>query len=274
MSNKNIFILGVGGQKCGTSWLSEYINSFSNVNPGITKEYHIWDAIHVLKCKSFRVSESKRKRSSNKRQIYAMQQNEAAYFDYFLELLEKPGTNITADITPSYSALDTEIFAKIFEGFQKRNVECKVIFLMRDPFERCWSTVRMDRKRGKSRWGVSLKVDEETSLLRYAKTAHAQIRTRYDKTIANLEKSIPATNLHLAIYEELMTETGIAALSEFIGVPPKPNFAKTKVNVTPKTHPISKETISNVVKEYSDVYDYCGERFPQTRSLWAGFNYL
>ena len=46
--NKNIakplFVLGVGSQKAGTSWLHKQLDNNKNFNMGFTKEYHIWDA--------------------------------------------------------------------------------------------------------------------------------------------------------------------------------------------------------------------------------------
>ena len=42
---KKIFILGVGAQKGGTTWLHRQLNSNQNIDLGFRKEYHILDAI-------------------------------------------------------------------------------------------------------------------------------------------------------------------------------------------------------------------------------------
>ena len=39
------FILGVGAQKCGTTWLYEQLKADKVVNMGFRKEYHVLDSI-------------------------------------------------------------------------------------------------------------------------------------------------------------------------------------------------------------------------------------
>ena len=39
------FILGLGAQKAGTSWLHTTLSKNDNVHMGFTKEYHIWDFV-------------------------------------------------------------------------------------------------------------------------------------------------------------------------------------------------------------------------------------
>ena len=39
------FILGLGAQKAGTSWLHSTLSKNDNVHMGFTKEYHIWDFV-------------------------------------------------------------------------------------------------------------------------------------------------------------------------------------------------------------------------------------
>ena len=41
------FILGIGAQRCGTTWFYEYLSQYENFNGGFAKEYHIWDALDI-----------------------------------------------------------------------------------------------------------------------------------------------------------------------------------------------------------------------------------
>lgn len=132
----------------------------------------------------------------------------------------------------------------------------------------------MDRKRGQSFWGVNLDVDEDTSVIEYAKNEHANVRTRYDKTISELEKVIPQKNLYFGLYETLMTKKGIAGISDYLELPPNYDFANTKVNVSPKSSALADKTTAIVAHEYRDVYDFCADRFPQTKTLWTGNDHL
>lgn len=45
MSQKKIFILGIGAQKAGTTWLYQYIKNSPKANLGQLKEYHFWNMI-------------------------------------------------------------------------------------------------------------------------------------------------------------------------------------------------------------------------------------
>ena len=54
MSNsKKVFLLGVGCQKGGTTWLHGQLAKHPEVDLGFTKEYHIFDALHIDDMKYF-----------------------------------------------------------------------------------------------------------------------------------------------------------------------------------------------------------------------------
>ena len=104
------FILGVGAQKCGTSWLSSYINQSQQANLGILKEYHCWDAKTLELCEEFRTVDDNLLIQSDQYQIRHKMQNIEGYYErYFAEILEGR-INITGDITPSYSMLSSKTF--------------------------------------------------------------------------------------------------------------------------------------------------------------------
>lgn len=43
MDKKRTFILGLGHQKCGTSWLHKYLCHSDQFAEGYSKEFHVWD---------------------------------------------------------------------------------------------------------------------------------------------------------------------------------------------------------------------------------------
>lgn len=43
-NEQNTFVLGIGAQKCGTTWLQDAISKSGKANMGPLKEYHIWNA--------------------------------------------------------------------------------------------------------------------------------------------------------------------------------------------------------------------------------------
>ena len=274
MPEKKTFILGVGAQKCGTSWLHGYIDADESVDTGMTKEYHVWDALDVPECARFEVGPVESALSQRNRIRRSMQTDPEQYFTYFEQILHQPGITVTADITPSYSALKAPRLSQIFDGFRKRGIDCKVVFLMRDPVERCWSAVRMHRKRGHAREGVALDPDEAKSVLGYYATTDARMRTRYDATIHELEAAIPPDKLYFGLYEELFDSERIDAISGFIGIPPRHDFVTQKFNVSEKLSALPDEVVHAVVDEYRTVYEFCSWRFPPTKTLWVGNRYL
>ena len=275
MAQNRTFILGVGAQKSGTTWLYKYLDSYDGVDAGFTKEYHIWDALHSADCNKFRLSWRETLRSSVKRKRRRMQRNTNIYFDYFADILDSDRTHIALDITPSYAVLDSKVFKQIIGGFRKRDVHCKVVFLMRDPVERCWSCVRMHKKIKNTKEPVINNfVSEEQAVIEYSQSRHAHLRTRYDKTINELEKAFAIKDIYVGVYEELMSEQGIENISKFVGIEPNQGYAKVTVNTSPKTTILSDEARRLVANEYKPVYEMIAEKFPQTKSLWAGNEYI
>lgn len=288
MSENKVFVLGVGAAKSGTTWLHRYISRYPEVDTGIVKEYRIWDALYIdtPQCRNYRLDSINLirnikhavMRKSGVKKILAffikqsMQRNSERYFAYFEKLLSQKGIRITADITPSYMTLPSEVFDRIFNEFKKRGVSCKVILIMRDPLERCWSKVRMVKERSRSR---ALRQRSDDELLReYCQTSDAEVRTRYDIAITELEKAIPKENIHYAIYEELFSEKEIKRISHFIGLEPDMDFVSQRVKRHTKGETLSEETMSFVVNRFRGVYDFCAERFPQTVELWASRRFL
>jgi hypothetical protein len=261
------FVLGVGAQKSGTSWLYRYLQAKKNVNLGFSKEYHIWDAKYTSVCRRFRVSWLEALLSEENRKIWLMQNTEHYYFDYFCSILDMKDVEISGDITPSYSSLKSEVFGAIKSNFARRNVGISVVFLMRDPAERCISALSMKNKKKKFR-KVSDCTDE---LIKRAKTEAYKIRTNYDETILELEKAFSVNEVYYGIYEEMFNEQKIEELSRFLGVDSDPSFAQMRFNESPKI-PINKSAITEIAKEYKEVYEFALKRFPQVETLWANIS--
>lgn len=267
------FVLGVGAQKAGTTWLHRYIQSFSNADLGFAKEYHIWDALHCPECARFRV-DSWLPLRPNKFRRGRMQRNPDTYFDYFQRLLSSEGIELTGDISPSYTCLPTNVFDQIREGCEARGMDLKVVFLMRDPVQRCWSVVRMHRRKGKAKDNVDITAAEEDAVRAYYQSPNARIRTRYDQTIEALEAAIPQEQIFYGLYEELFTEPEIERFSRFLDLDPRFEFADNQFNTSRPESPLSDDTAALIASEYRDVYRYCAERFPKTLQLWGGNRYL
>ena len=252
---RNVFFLGVGAQKAGTTWLYQFLSSQPGFNLGVRKEYHIWDALYVEECRRFMSA-----REGSLR--YRMQNVKGAYERYFAGLLSEK-VRCTGDITPSYAGLSAAAFETIRRRLEAAGFQLKVIFLLRDPFDRCWSAVRMSIRKGRQ-------VDDESTALRDAyRTRDFVLRTDYKRTIQNIEAVFEPENVHYAIFEELFTPHAIGALSAFCGVSPIAGFAEKTFNVSVKSDRAAEALRGEIREFYAEVYGLCHERFPQTRMLWS-----
>ena len=207
------FLLGVGAQKSGTTWLQAYISTDKKVATGPLKEYHIWEAIYIKQCSNFRVTDEQRTNAPADDLKWHLQQNTDRYFSFFADLMESRNAEMTFDITPEYSALPVDVLQMIRSKFQQRNIRTKTIFLMRDPIERCWSAARMYLNH--SRGTTAVTPDE---VLYYATTTSAALRGRYDLTIRNLYRAFDSDSVYIGFYEQMFQKDRIDELSRISAI--------------------------------------------------------
>lgn len=272
-----VFVLGLGAQRSATTWLWWYLNIQPDSDLGPLKEYHVWDARDVPGLGYFSerglLGRARRRLGRRRRGHRAagdplrerMQRDPEVYFDHFAGLLAAPGVRLTADITPSYGALGAGSLARIRDGFGARGIEVRVVFLMRDPVQRCHSAVMLRRHAARFR---PLR-GTEAELRRYARSPQARLRTDYPRTLAAIDAVFGPEETFLGFYETLFTVAEVERLSAFLGIEPDPGRALNRVHAITPTTPLSPRTTAAVRAQYADVYDACAARFPQTRELWT-----
>ena len=197
-----------------------------------------------------------------------MQSNSSTYFDYF-DGLYSDTVSITGDITPSYSGLQKSRLENIISEFNERGIRCKSVLLMRDPVDRIKSAVRYNLDRGNYDEGIKLGEDNFIDALeQYYMTDHCKIRTRYDKTIETIREVFDEEDVYLGIYENMFDSDQIDKISNYVGVRSEYSFASVRVNKT-KSPTVSSENIESDIRDYySEVYEYCNEKIPETKILW------
>ncbi|MBR7800223.1 sulfotransferase [Undibacterium fentianense] len=260
------FLLGIGAQKAGTSWLHRYLNSHPQVNMGFVKEYHIFDALTIDEAylkERYLVARLRQGEQVSAtpidKTIALFLTNTQHYFDYFSHLLNSNKTCLlTGDITPSYSGLSASTMAKIRAEILARGLDMKVVFIMRDPVERCISAMRM----GLRNRGLHPSLEQEEHALRnlYASRPYL-MRTNYHATIANLEEVFPPNEIHYAFYEHLFNDQSMQKLTQFLGINDEPaDFEKT-FNVSRTSNQIGTHLQREVALHYTDVYHSLASRF-------------
>jgi hypothetical protein len=272
---KPIFLLGVGAQKAGTTWLHKYLRSHPEVDLGFMKEYHVFDQKYVLDTtpsskqriknylRSFLGSDSRSIRNKFRR-------NHKHYFSYFRKLVDSPDqVFITGDITPSYAALPVKVLQYIKSSLEKNGFRVRVIFLMRDPVARCISANRMYSSPRLLDSPGDAALEAELLAKKYQQTRF-QIRTRYDQTINNLEQVFTSDELYLGFYEELFSDKAIAEICSFLELPFRPGKYKQVVHGSLVKSELPETIKSEIRSYYSQVYDFVLNRFGQDRvkKLW------
>lgn len=274
---ERVFYLGLGGQKCGSSWVQAYLARAAGSDFGRLGEYQVWEHGVGGAFARYRVAPPgfpERLRARAKTLLggaepaqhlrWRLQSDPEAYFDYFAGLLDRPGVTRTGDITPSYAALPPETLARIREGMAKRGITTRAIFVMRDPVERLRSQMRMEMEKGR----LPYSDENEAPLRAFYADPEAEARSRYDRTLAALEAVFAPEERHVALFEELFTAPGIRALAEFAGVPIEAEAGGQKVNARGRGLAVSEALATEIALHYAPVYEAAARICPQVRSLW------
>ena len=275
-SDSRVLVFGIGAPRAGTTWLWNYLKSQcpTHVKLFRLKELHVWDRVCLPSTKKshheYEMHERFELTRCDRAHLRVMRKIPAYYFLYLRWVLRNEGS-VTSDITPAYCALSRENFATIRKWVRKCGIEMKVVFLMRDPVERCVSSFYSYRRL------CELFGFKSPDLKEFCISEGARLRTRYQRTIVNLEAAFREDELFFGIYENLFEERSIVALSDFLDMPSNPAFGKKHHNPRPSTQAvveINDDTRRFIAETYKDTYSFCARRFPQTRELWGGFRWL
>ena len=269
------FLLGVGAMKAGTTWLHDHLAASPQCTPGLRKEYHVFDSLdlprepyllHRVVAKAHAsLEEVAQGRPTDPTFLVqaAMIADEQLYFDYFTALFARsPQTRLTLDITPGYALLSPARLAGIRSSFEQRGVRAVAAYLLRDPVERIWSQVRMQKRR---RPDHNPDTAEDLVAQRYAEPSYAD-RSRYETTVRNLDEAFGEL-AHFAFYEELFDPATAASetarLSAFVGIDDREPDLGAQFNVSPRTAELPEATVRAVVEHLRPTYEFVASRFPE-----------
>ncbi|MCH2165520.1 MAG: hypothetical protein MK098_12830 [Marinovum sp.] len=277
------FFLGLGGQKCGSSWMQAYLARQPGSDFGRLGEYQIWESDLGSVFARYRVPEPdwlELTRAEAKRRLgmtvpaqvlrWRMQTNRDEYFRYFKRLLCQSGIRSTGDVTPSYAALPVPILKGIQDGFAAKDIKTRAMFAMRDPVARLRSHMNMEIAKGRVNTG-----DEAQLLADFYKTKEAASRSRYDLTLGAMEDVFGPEDRFITLFEELFTPKGTARFADWACVATERNAGGKAVNARGSGHnELPDALISEIVQTYRHVYEAVFDRLPKARDLWPSSQYL
>lgn len=266
-TKKPIFILGVGAQKTGTTWLHAQLAKSPMIDFGFKKEYHVWDAV-FKDIHKFPRSDRDTSERPNQTLLRLMQRNEGVYETYFRDLI-RDEISMTGDLTPSYSMLNSKAFTEIKMRLEKAGFSVKVLFIMRDPVARVWSAYQMVQ-RAQTKDGSANTIKDFDTYMRHPTT---MARTRYDHTVRELRASFNSDELFIGFYETLFEQETQKKLAEFLQIDAGNFDSQQRINAsTAQSMPAT--DFKSCREVYADVYKFCNKEFPETKKLWAKLSLL
>ena len=274
MSQQNVltsdatFLLGVGAQKAGTSWLHDQLHRRSDADFGFLKEYHVFDALELERFASFRPKRPTPLKWRTWRRARFIARPER-YFDYFASRLKPPQIRLTGDITPSYAGLSAESYQRIQKAFAQRGVQTRAVFIMRDPVERFLSQQRMQlRKRGLLSPKHEIEHLNKASLKLLKRDSP---RNDYPATLDALKDGFAASHVFIGLYETLFTADNHRALCRCLNIAEQIPELSHRVNASQATTAVPTEVLRRLGQHFTPLVTAVQERCPDlgVEQHWA-----
>ena len=175
--------IGIGAQKCGTTWLSAMLELHPEVSFPSGKEIHFWDA-HCAKG-----------------------------LEWYLGLFGADNADKKqGEITPAYAILPESKVQKCFNAFP----ESKLFYTVRDPVERAWSSARMALSRAE----MTLEEASDQWFLDHFRSQGSRMRGDYAHCVATWLEYYPPEQLFIMFYDDIKQRPRevLGTLAEHIGV--------------------------------------------------------
>ena len=269
MTATGTFLLGVGAQKAGTSWLHHNLHRRRDADFGFCKEYHIHDALTLPQFSRFKPKRPMPWKWRTWRRARFIERPER-YFDYFLSQLKQQGIKLTGDITPSYSCLPPQTLIWIREELERRDIRVRAMFVMRDPLERWLSQHRMQlRKKGE------LHPESEHEYFKNLadkgeKTKVVSVKSDYSATLDALKQSLNPEQIFIGFYEQLFDETEYKRLCHSLHVKYQTPLWDTRINASKGTTNLPESVMAKLGAYHAETYQSIVKQFPsiEANQLW------
>jgi hypothetical protein len=235
MSESPTLLIGIGAQKAGTTWIARYLDDHPEVFMSPIKELHFFDARHrpdlhgqfdnmfVERLDSEVMSYvKKRTRESYERFLasnYRVRMiGERVYYTRLFEEL-RGSRKVCCEITPSYATLSEDAFTEMRKLFPR----VKILFIMRNPVDRIWSSIRHEARLG----GQTPMAD---AMCKALNTPGTWLRSDYGRTLTQLKEAFPPEDIHIDFYENLFQPQGVYRLCDFLNISRRPANVEVRVN--------------------------------------------
>jgi hypothetical protein len=209
--------IGIGAQRSGTSWLFDQLKRHPEFTLPFIKEFHYFDRNRKYPSPNFIADKFFIKRLANvnfsKRMIadftrairnkdnerlkwflnfYLPNISDSWYLSQFSKL-----DGLTGEFSPSYSILEVEDIIKI------KNLlpNVKLIFIIRDPIERAWSSFRFNYSKNRIKKSLDYK-----DIIDYFDSPGQELRSNYLRSIQNYGTVFKTNQMIVGFYDAIIEQ--------------------------------------------------------------------
>jgi len=286
------FFLGIGGQRCGTTWLADYLFAHPQVCSPVIKELHVFDHRYVPELtidtpRSLRksIAETERSiRSTGRRRLAptgaagendhvppeellraqrellrVVEADELAElgrrYQAFFDGRREPHHRCFGEVTPAYALLPAEGFQAILSLYP----EARILFVLRDPVDRFWSAVR-HRESGRRRLRPPEEYLDDDRLVR---------RSAYELTFDVLGPLLHPDQLLVVFFEELFgpDDSTLRRVTDFLDVDFMPGDRLNRVNAA-SSATIPREVELRALRLFAPTYRRVDARLGYVPERW------
>lgn len=223
--------LGIGAPRAGTTWLHANLQKHPEIWLTPVKEIHYFDSRQRgdLRGNFYKRHLRKRARRYTTLATYRDRWRDGTLFsqlawdlhffvpprtDRWYRRIFRPGPGqIAGEITPAYSILKPELV----DAVRQVNPDLRIIYLLRDPVERSWSSAisGLARRRGRS----SEEITEKQLLRHFERRAHV-LRTDYVRTYETWENAFGRDQIFVGFLDQIQDDPRdlLLRLYRFLGV--------------------------------------------------------
>lgn len=246
------FVLGVGAQKAGTTWLHEYFQARGDIYVPDRKEMHYFSRKYRPDLYGKRAARRLTKFGNGGNG--PAQNGEGPYVHFFRKRVPDEVGHF-GEITPAYAMIGEAGFREIRSLF--RNL--RIIFIMRDPVERYYSQMKYaNLRRGKNR---PAEVSTEMHLRRPLQNPRFAERSQYELTIRALEKVFEPHEIVYLFYETLFHDESIMLLCDRLGICYRPADFVRFVNSTNTPGAVPGPVFAELREKFDRTYEFCRDKF-------------
>jgi hypothetical protein len=278
--------VGIGAQKCGTTWLHQNLRAHPEVWLPPVKELHYFDqyAKDTEPYAAWRRLRGKRPFDERwRRQVWRRVPRQVKrmalgdllwdirYFmltpgdGWYASLFRPRKGQLAGEITPAYSLLGEDGVAH----FRRLMPEAKLLFFVRNPIERAWSHAVMDLDAREGR--VAEDPEAEKRILRHFNRPDSRRQASYLRVLDLWGRHYPEDSFFVGILEDVRFSPGelLPEVFRFLGV--DPSVRPREMNRTIHSRSVGKiptRIASHLAAMYREEIRELNDRFGGYASFW------